>query len=164
MATTTKGPEIIPGRTVWLRVKGKAVRATVIEPVGNGDDRWVFDVDGYCEFATPSQIITTEEATGRKIPRGPALDAKAAAPLVALKIVDEIRLDILRGIVPDTVASFSELHDHVDANMYAFTFCSVLTGNDEVNDARLSVMNAALDIVDAFIRRGGFVAPNGEDR
>lgn len=30
----------------------------------------------------------------------------------------EVREDIAKGIVPAAVASFSELHDHVDANEY----------------------------------------------
>ena len=35
------------------------------------------------------------------------------------KIMAEIDADIKAGQVPATVASFSELHDHVDANDYA---------------------------------------------
>ena len=31
---------------------------------------------------------------------------------------EEILADIANGRVPDTVSSFSELHDHVDANEY----------------------------------------------
>ena len=35
------------------------------------------------------------------------------------KIMAEIDADIQAGLVPATVASFSELHDYVDANDYA---------------------------------------------
>lgn len=40
------------------------------------------------------------------------------ATLIA-RVKAEIAEDIAQGVVPETVASFSELHDYVDANTYA---------------------------------------------
>ena len=37
-------------------------------------------------------------------------------------MVTEIDADMEQGLVPRTVRSFSELHDHVDANLYGADF------------------------------------------
>ena len=64
--------------------------------------------------------------------------------LVAMKVEQakrEITVDVLRGIVPAGVESFSELHDYVDANEYGDV--TVVTGP------------AVQDELDAWIKAGG---------
>jgi hypothetical protein len=48
----------------------------------------------------------------------PARDLSLLRPLIAAT-KDEITADIAAGLVPETVGSFGELHDYVDANTYA---------------------------------------------
>ena len=63
----------------------------------------------------------------------------------------EILVDIEDGTVPTTVATFSELHDYVDANMYAddLICIAMLDGADY-----LSFINEVTDEVDAWLRAG----------
>lgn len=70
------------------------------------------------------------------------------ADVMKRQITDDIR----DGVVPEDVTTFSQLHDHVDANMYG----------DDVQLARerstgqnwLDYINEATDIVDAWLRAG----------
>lgn len=63
-------------------------------------------------------------------------------------VLAEIRQDVACGIVPATVASFSELHDHVDANDYG----------QEIPEGEGENLHAlwieVQDQVDAAIKRG----------
>ena len=60
---------------------------------------------------------------------------------------DEVAADVKAGVVPRTVASFSDLHDHVDANEYG-GLC------DERSDADEDFANALQDAVDSWIKEG----------
>jgi hypothetical protein len=63
----------------------------------------------------------------------------------AAKIMAEIDSDIADGTVPATVATFGELHDHVDANDYAQQVgVPFLEGDDDP----WQVFNAVEDEVD----------------
>jgi hypothetical protein len=76
-------------------------------------------------------------------------DTSHAAIVAATKA--EILVDIANGTVPATVSTFSELHDYVDANMYADELiCNRLMDGDEY----LSFINAVTDEVDAWLRAG----------
>jgi hypothetical protein len=68
--------------------------------------------------------------------------------------------------VPATVASFSELHDHVDANCYA-GFCEDAVfdgliemyggrdaGTEALPDGMMRHVNALGDIIDAWLKAG----------
>jgi hypothetical protein len=79
----------------------------------------------------------------------------------AARVQDMITSDIADGTVPASVRSFSELHDHVDANMYVIT---ALDGyqprGDEgseviTSDAETDMANAVMDAVDAWLRTRG---------
>lgn len=59
----------------------------------------------------------------------------------------EIHADIYKGIVPKTVASFSELHDYVDANEYA-ELCGQYA--NESLDFKFDVQNG----LDAWLKNG----------
>jgi len=61
----------------------------------------------------------------------------------------EILEDIASGVVPDTVSSFSELHDYVDANEYG-GLCAEGTWwmlPDDVSDEILELTNEGLQII-----------------
>jgi len=64
---------------------------------------------------------------------------------------DEIKADMEMGLVPASVGSFSELHDHVDANEYA-GLC------DSRSDWDLDQMIAVQDGLDEWLKAGGVLA------
>lgn len=77
------------------------------------------------------------------------MDTSIAAVVAATKA--EILADIANGTVPETVSSFSELHDYTDANMYADELiCNRLMEGDEY----LTFINAITDEVDVWLRTG----------
>ena len=61
----------------------------------------------------------------------------------------EIRRHVAVGIVPATCASFSELHDYVDANGYGGTF------DHPFDTEETDFWNGVQDAVDAWIKAGG---------
>ncbi len=70
----------------------------------------------------------------------------------------EILRDIATGIVPDSVSSFSELHNYVDANLYGNAE-SVLAELSELHqeaqtalDSHVAIANAAMEIVDNWLQ------------
>lgn len=65
---------------------------------------------------------------------------------------EEVLLDVSKGIVPAEVASFSELHDYVDANYYGGAFEGDVDLN---NDEAVYFWNRIQDEVDAWIKQGG---------
>ncbi len=61
----------------------------------------------------------------------------------------EILRDVAAGIIPATCASFSELHDYVDANGYGGAF------EHDFDNEETDFWNAMQDAVNAWIRTGG---------
>jgi len=61
----------------------------------------------------------------------------------------EILADVAAGTVPNTCASFSELHDYTDANGYGGAFERPFDNNET------DFWNAVQDAVDAWIKQGG---------
>jgi len=61
----------------------------------------------------------------------------------------EILRDVADGIVPMTCASYSELHDYVDANGYGGAF------EHDFDNEETDFWNAVQDTVDAWIKAGG---------
>jgi hypothetical protein len=93
-------------------------------------------------------------------------EAEARAEVVA-RAIGEMKDDIEDGVLPRSVASFAELHDHVDANGYggAFDFdvlsgeaCHGLAPDTPDHDALLervwSFWNAVQHECDRLIRAG----------
>jgi hypothetical protein len=83
---------------------------------------------------------------------------------VAVRIgKSQILADIELGEVPDTIESFADLHDHVDANRYgdAFEWPDRPEGT-EVEDAYLEAhakfWNTVQDRLDGWIKRGDMKA------
>ena len=64
----------------------------------------------------------------------------------------EILADAAFGILPRTCASFSELHDYVDANGYGGAF------EHDFNNEETDFWNRVQDVVDAWIKGGGLNA------
>jgi hypothetical protein len=64
----------------------------------------------------------------------------------------EILADTESGIVPRTCASFSELHDYVDANGYGGAF------EHDFDNEETDFWNSVQDTVDAWIKGGGLNA------
>jgi hypothetical protein len=71
---------------------------------------------------------------------------------------DEVSGDINEGKVPAAVRSFSELHDHVDANGYGGAFawpCQPSEGRDSAyQEEFVRFWNAVQGNVDAWLRAG----------
>jgi hypothetical protein len=61
----------------------------------------------------------------------------------------EILGDVVGGTVPASCASYSELHDYVDANGYGGSF------EHDFDNEETDFWNAVQDAVDAWIRAGG---------
>jgi hypothetical protein len=64
-------------------------------------------------------------------------------------IMEEIAYDMSDGILPDDVASFSALHDHVDANDYA---SQAVPQGDLSWDDYLELLNAVETEVDRRLK------------
>lgn len=86
--------------------------------------------------------------------------AGAAAVLAAAK--DEVKEDVRSGRVPADVRSFSELHDHVDANGYGGAFdWPCLPSEDRDEDyltAFCDFWNGVQDAVHEWIASGAMLA------
>jgi hypothetical protein len=64
----------------------------------------------------------------------------------------EILADVEKGVMPQSVGSFSELHDHVDANGYGGLFDVPF---DSASDRDTKLINDLQDAVDVWIKAGG---------
>ncbi len=78
----------------------------------------------------------------------------------------EILIDVASGIVPETCASFSELHDYVDANGYGGAFENTpLCADDDSNiaecHANVDFWNTVQASVDQWIKSGGLKQHTG---
>ena len=60
----------------------------------------------------------------------------------------EVLADVAAGVVPVTVASFSELHDYVDANGYGGAF------EDDAPDTNDEMWDAVQCAIDDWIKSG----------
>lgn len=83
---------------------------------------------------------------------------------LASKMMAEIEEDFATGILPHQVNTFSQLHDHVDANCYGGlceddTFNSLIErfgGRDEhegMPQGMIDLINEAQNIVDLWLRQ-----------
>jgi hypothetical protein len=77
-------------------------------------------------------------------------------------VVERAKIEILAhvaaGIVPRTCASFSELHDYVDANGYGGAF------ERPFDNKETDFWNAVQDTVDRWIKQGGLSESLTEDQ
>jgi hypothetical protein len=87
--------------------------------------------------------------------------------LTALKlsqhVINEIKVDMRKGYVPVSCSTFSELHDHVDANEYlinalelegiAFLMAgdNITPEEDAALEAQAAVDNRVMDIVNVWL-------------
>ena len=63
----------------------------------------------------------------------------------------EILRDVADGTIPATCASYSQLHDYVDANGYGGAF------EHDFDNEETDFWNAVQDAVDAWIKAGGIM-------
>lgn len=84
---------------------------------------------------------------------------------LAARMMAEILEDVRNRVVPRNVGSFSQLHDYVDANCYGGTEILLEEmdrqapdtdeGHKAALDAICDLSNAAMEIVDGWIKSGG---------
>lgn len=67
----------------------------------------------------------------------------------------EITEDIRKGVVPETVGSFAELHDHVDANEYGGEMVDRIY-DDAGLDAGCDFLNRLQDELDRWLKKTVF--------
>lgn len=91
----------------------------------------------------------------------------AALTKLVLRIKTEIVVDVQCGDVPDTVKSFSELHNYVDANAYGCYWASdkeldsiaaMIDGYDadgNFTDELMALINCAQNVISAWLHAGG---------
>ena len=89
-------------------------------------------------------------------PRGPDFGADELRTVVE-RAKREILAHVAAGIVPRTCASFSELHDYVDANGYGGAFERPFDNNET------DFWNAVQTTVDHWIKEGGLQGSLTED-
>ena len=89
-----------------------------------------------------------KEVTPASNPRLPDFSADELRQVVE-RAKTEILADVTAGTVPDTCASFSELHDYTDANGYGGAF------ERPFDNEETDFWNAVQDAVDAWIKQGG---------
>lgn len=86
---------------------------------------------------------------------GPKVDEELE-PNERTELVGAIKAEVIRdagnGVVPRTVKSFAELHDHVDANMYG---ASLLGSHGLTEERQTDELNRAFTAVDAWLKEGG---------
>jgi hypothetical protein len=89
-------------------------------------------------------------------PRAPDFSAVEVHAVVE-RSKKEILAHVAAGIVPRTCASFSELHDYVDANGYGGAF------ERPFDNSETDFWNAVQDTVDRWIKQGGLRETITED-
>jgi hypothetical protein len=97
-----------------------------------------------------SEVKPAGEERTEKIrnPRMPDFSADELRRVVE-RAKAEILADVAAGTVPNTCASFSELHDYTDANGYGGAF------ERPFDNEETDFWNAVQDAVDAWIKQGG---------
>jgi hypothetical protein len=84
-------------------------------------------------------------------------DSEIETPITyAVRVLRAIRADAEAGVIPVSVATFSALHDHVDANDYLINVGVPWPGDTVLTTL---VTNFVTDIVDRAIKAGGLVGP-----
>lgn len=80
---------------------------------------------------------------------------------LAESIMDGVREDVMRGTVPESISSFEELHEHVDANMYGLTADVLSTlaeyfpdSPEAAHEMGIMLIDRAQRTVDVWIREG----------
>jgi hypothetical protein len=89
-----------------------------------------------------------KEVNPARNPRLPGFSADELRQVVE-RAKTEILADVTAGTVPNTCASFSELHDYTDANGYGGAF------ERPFDNEETDFWNAVQDAVDRWIKQGG---------
>lgn len=110
-------------------------------------------------------VVTRTTAQTHMIERSEPYVRAASPAELAEKMKADILQDVANGDVPPTVASFSDLHEYTDANLYGGTekLLDAVTaqlpdteaGHTTALNAVTDLMHRAVNIVDAWIKNGG---------
>lgn len=84
------------------------------------------------------------------------IDRKTPSEQMAERTKLHIVRDVVKKIVPLTVASFSELHNYVDANCYGESEAILEELGGDL-DAISDTMNASMEIINAWLKSGGLL-------
>lgn len=101
-----------------------------------------------CGFCVGRESLLTHHY--RERPECDRANWQAVGAPVVERCKREILEDIRAGRHPQTVASFSELHDHVDANEYGGATEGEFDGSDEA----CAFWNRVQNDVDAWLKAG----------
>jgi len=105
-------------------------------------------INGMCGLGKGIQLWMGE-ADGA-VPVDPAVTGMHSSAIAADRVCAMIAGDMRAGVVPATVTSFEELHEHVDANEYLTV--AVPDRADGTFDTAL--IDAVTEVVDARLRQG----------
>lgn len=84
------------------------------------------------------------------------MNTNLTAQAVALLIAGQVEADINAGNIPQSVRTFAELHDYVDANMYALNVLDAAeVEHDPASQEQADMFNEAFELVDAWLNRRG---------
>ena len=85
----------------------------------------------------------------------PVVERKWTVEALVASMKSDIELDIKGGVVPETVGSFSELHDYVDANCYG-GLCDDEAPSAIDDEAFCEATNKAQEEVDRWLKARAF--------
>ncbi len=121
---------------------------------------WLYSADvgnGWARIGlTPAGVVARDNFLASTVPTLPAPPEPESVALDPIWIFEaiavgkaEILADIATGTVPATVASFSELHDYVDANGYGGLFDRPICG-----EVGLAEANKVIEALNAWLVAG----------
>lgn len=91
--------------------------------------------------------------------RGWHADAKLAECQCVAAAQQQIRADISAGVVPSSVRSFAQLHNHVDANGYGWGFDLPFPLEDgPARDQFFALAERVQHALDIWLRSGGHMS------
>jgi len=168
----TQGMELpwsIPGWTTLEQTIERA-KAAIVADAASGIVPWTcasfrklydyVDASGYggafnkeeTDFWNSVRDAVDEWIKGGGLTRSMRIPAWTTLEQTVDRAKAEILADVASGIVPRSCASFSELHDYVDANGYGGAF------EHDFDNEETDFWNCVQDTVDAWIKVGGLNA------
>jgi hypothetical protein len=149
------------GSTYIVKVSGTLARVRITREHNRGGWYGINLATGReIRIRTAARLRSDASPDGSRKPvRNPRAHEFSAEELHAVveRAKKEVLAHVAAGIVPRTCASFSELHDYVDANGYGGAFERPFDNNET------DFWNAVQDAVDRWIKQGGLNEPLTED-
>jgi hypothetical protein len=149
------------GSTYIVKVSGTLARVRITREHDRGGWYGINLATGReIRIRTAARLRNEASPEGPRTPlRNPRAHDFSAGELRAVveRAKREVLAHVAAGIVPRTCASFSELHDYVDANGYGGAFERPFN-NDETD-----FWNAVQDAIDGWIKQGNLTETLTED-